>query len=143
MAAVAMAEETTFEDDEFRREVRARMISHQKWLRGAAGGQRAELKNIDLYGWRLPKIALARADLRAICLGRADLHGADLSGANLMLADLEDCDLTGANLVGADLRGARLDGADLRGAILDDIHRKPEDDANKAAEEFISTGGVY
>lgn len=110
---------TTFDDEHFRKEVRSRLIRHQQWLAGETGGVRGDLRNIDLYGWRLPNIVLAKADLRATCLAGADLRGADLSGANLLLADLENADLTGANLIGADLRGARLNGAKLNGARLD------------------------
>jgi hypothetical protein len=44
---------------------------------------------------------------------KADLSGADLSGADLCEANLRGADLCGANLRGADLCGANLRGADL------------------------------
>ena len=62
---------------------------HQKWMNNEPGGERADLREADLW--------------------RADLRGADLWRA----------DLRGANLWGADLRGADLRGADLREADLD------------------------
>ena len=57
---------------------------HTKWLRGADGGERANLSGANL----------SRANL-----SRANLYGADLSGANL----------SGANLYGANLSGAGIE----------------------------------
>ncbi|MEM6491372.1 MAG: pentapeptide repeat-containing protein, partial [Pseudomonadota bacterium] len=125
MAADGLRGETTFSDEGFRREVRNRLIRHQRWVEGHADGVQAELKNLDLYGWRLPGLVIPKADLRATCLVKADLRGADLTGASLMLADLEDCDLTDAILIGADLRGARLNGAKLMGARMDGVDLGP------------------
>ena len=80
---------------------------HELWLRGE-GGERADLREANLW----------RADLRGANLRGADLRGADLMGANLWEANLRGADLRGADLWGADLRGADLRGADLRGADL-------------------------
>ena len=74
---------------------------HRKWLNDEDGGERANLRGVNLRG----------ADLR-----EANLRGADLRGADLREANLRGADLRGVNLRGADLRGANLRGADLRGA---------------------------
>ena len=74
---------------------------HRKWLNDEDGGERANLRGVNLRG----------ADLR-----EANLRGADLRGADLREANLRGADLRGDNLRGADLRGANLRGADLRGA---------------------------
>ena len=63
---------------------------HEAWLRGAPGGQRANLQGADLSD--------------------ANLHWADLSKANLQGADLSKANLSEANLQRADLRGAKLPG---------------------------------
>jgi hypothetical protein len=76
--------------------------AHAKWTRGE-GGERANLRDADLYGANL---------------GGADLRDANLFGADLGGADLRCADLYGANLRGADLRGANLYGANLRDADL-------------------------
>lgn len=57
--------------------------SHSKWLRGKAGGRRANLR--DAY--------LGDANLRDANLRDADLTGANLTGANLGGADLADANL--------------------------------------------------
>nr|DAH48834.1 MAG TPA: pentapeptide repeat protein [Bacteriophage sp.] len=56
-------------------ELKAIIDKHAKWLRGADGGERA-----DLYG----------ANLRGADLRGADLYGADLRDADLYDADLRD-----------------------------------------------------
>jgi len=72
-------------------EIKHTLELHRKWLRGEAGGVRANLCGADLRG--------------------ADLRGANLSGAHLCGADLCGADLCGADLSGADLCGADLCGA--------------------------------
>ena len=69
---------------------------HKLWLANGVGGERADLRNADLY----------YADLRY-----ADLRGADLYGADLRYADLRNADLYYADLRYADLRYADLHGA--------------------------------
>ena len=83
-------------------EFNAILENHKKWLEGN-GGERANLKGVDLRD----------ADLRG-----ANLCGANLCGANLCGANLRDANLCGANLCGAYLRGAYLYGAYLYGANL-------------------------
>jgi len=75
-----------------KKELDSILAEHLKFVRGAAGGKRADLDG-------------------------ADLRGTDLSGAYLSGADLSD-----ANLCGADLSGTDLDGAGLRGAYLSDAN---------------------
>ena len=81
---------------------------HKKWLKSEDGGQRADLRGVNLR----------EADLRGVNLRVADLFGANLRGADLREADLRGADLRGVDLRGADLRGADLRGGDLRGADL-------------------------
>ena len=89
-------------------ELKVVLSRHSAYLRGEAGGERANLRGADLRG----------AHLRGANLRDANLQRADLEGAGLRGADLEGAPLRGANLEGADLRGAGLRGANLRGANL-------------------------
>ena len=84
---------------------------HLMWLRSENGGERADLRDANLYGANLRGANLCGANLCG-----ANLRGANLRGANLYGADLRDANLYGANLRGADLRGANLRGANLYGA---------------------------
>ena len=72
--------------------VRVILEKHKAWLRGKAGGKRADLRGVDLRG----------VDLRG-----ANLYGADLRGANLYGANLREANLYKTNLYGADLCGAK------------------------------------
>lgn len=78
--------------------VRVILEKHKAWLRGKAGGKRADLRGVDLRG---------------VDLHRADLYGADLRGANLYGANLREANLYKTNLYGADLRITDLSGANL------------------------------
>mgnify|MGYP001623647540 CR=1 FL=1 len=91
---------------------------HLKWLRGEAGGERADLSGADLSGADLSGANLSGANLSRANLFVANLSRANLSGANLSGADLSRANLSGANLSGADLSGANLYGANLYGANL-------------------------
>ena len=71
---------------------------HKMWLNNDKGGERADLRGIDLRF----------ADLRFTDLRFADLRGTDLKNADLRFADLINADLRDANLRGADLRFADL-----------------------------------
>ena len=88
----------------------------------------ADLRDVDISGWRFTGTNLRDADLSgANLLGAefedADLSGADLTAANLRGADLRGADLSGANLTDANLRNANLSGANLSGANLADVTR--------------------
>ena len=74
-------------------ELKAILDSHKAWLNGEPGGERANLRDVNMRV----------ADLHEANLYGADLGGADLYGANLRDADLCDADLHGAKLYGADL----------------------------------------
>ena len=84
---------------------------HKMWLNNDKGGERADLRGIDLKN----------ADLRFTDLRFADLRGTDLKNADLRFADLINADLRFADLINADLRDANLRGADLRFADLTSI----------------------
>lgn len=98
--------------------VRVILEKHKAWLRGKAGGKRADLRGVDLRGVDLRGANLHKADLRGANLYRADLRGTNLCEANLHRANLRGADLHRADLYGADLRGANLYGANLREANL-------------------------
>lgn len=98
--------------------VRVILEKHKAWLRGKAGGKRADLRGVDLRGVDLRGANLHEADLRGANLYRADLRGTNLCEANLHRANLRGADLHRADLYGADLRGANLYGANLREANL-------------------------
>ena len=91
---------------------------HAKWARGEDGGERADLRGVDLHDADLCGADLRGADLHDADLCDADLCDADLRKANLCDADLCDADLCGANLCSANLRGANLRGAYLFDANL-------------------------
>ena len=74
---------------------------HAKWARGEDGGERADLRNANLYGADLRNADLRNANLSNADLYGADLRNADLSNANLRNADLCDADLRKANLCDA------------------------------------------
>ena len=86
------------------KEIKKVLDSHQKWINGEDGGERAHMRLADLRGANL-----RGADLREANLSGVDLSGADLSGADIRGADLCRADIRGANLQSADLRGADLD----------------------------------
>jgi uncharacterized protein YjbI with pentapeptide repeats len=106
-----------------------RIISaHHAWLKGDAGGQRADLSrsnftrlnlhDADLSNAEMTEVDLSGSDLQGANLRRATLAGANLQNTNLAKADLGEADLSDADLRNADLRGADLTGADLWRANL-------------------------
>ena len=94
-------------------ELKSTFESHLKWLRGEAGGTRADLTRAVLRGADLTCAVLRGADLTC-----AVLSGADLTRADLTCAVLRGADLTRAVLRGADLTCADLTRADLTCAVL-------------------------
>ncbi len=84
-------------------EIKKILAKHALWLRGAEGGERADLQGASLRFARLQGVSLQGAKLQG-----ADLQGANLQGANLQGADLRGAYLCHAVLQGADLRGADL-----------------------------------
>ena len=98
--------------------VRVILEKHKAWLRGKAGGKRADLRGVDLRGVDLRGANLHEADLRGANLYGADLRGANLYGANLREANLYKTNLYGADLRITDLSGANLNRTNLYGADL-------------------------
>ena len=92
--------------------------SHERWLRGESGGERATFSGVGQRSENLSRSVPIAADLRSSDVRRADLRSADLGDAVLREADLSGADLSRAVLWGADLSGAVLSGANLRGANL-------------------------
>lgn len=77
------------------------LAKHKKWLYAEEGGERANLRNANLWNANLRDADLWGADLRNADLQRADLRGADLRNANLRDANLWDANLRNADLWGA------------------------------------------
>ena len=71
---------------------------HSRWVRGLAGGARADLSLSNLEGLDLCYVDLRGALLRGAKLARANLACARLSGSDLFCVDLRHCDLRGADL---------------------------------------------
>ena len=95
------------------------LAKHKKWLYAEEGGERADLRNADLWGANLRDANLWDADLRNANLRDAGLQRADLRGADLRGADLRNANLRDANLRDANLWDANLRNADLWGAYHD------------------------
>ena len=70
-------------------EIKKVLDSHQKWINGEDGGERAHMRLADLRGADLRGANLCRADIRGADLHLADIRGAALSGADLSGADLD------------------------------------------------------
>ena len=85
------------------KELKMILDRHRKWLNDEEGGERANLREANLY----------RANLREANLYRADLGGANLGEVNLGGANLGEVNLGGANLHGAYICEANLHGANL------------------------------
>ncbi len=103
----------------------------------AAGLQKTDLSNTNLWGADLRNADLSgadlrQADLRKAVLIKALLRGADLEGASLWKADIHQADLQKANLHKTDLAWTKLNRADLKGANLQlaDLEGADLQDAN-------------
>jgi uncharacterized protein YjbI with pentapeptide repeats len=102
------------------RQIDRTVALHERFLRGAAGGQRAFLRYVEAPGIDGRRRLLNDADLTGANLAGSSLAGVHFERAALFCANLEGCDLRAANLRRADLRGARLAGACLSGAVMDE-----------------------
>lgn len=113
-----------------------RFAAHERYTRGAMGGQRAKLTyefinqlvltrrhldEIEFIGCDLPRAQFLYSSLRAASFYCSNIRGADLRGTDLRRADMR-----GAILRGADLYRAVLDGADFRSACLARADRDPK-----------------
>lgn len=87
-----------------KKELEETLEKHKKWLNGE-GGEKANLRFVDLQN-----VDLRGADLRGAALRFASLRGASLREASLREADLRGVDLHFANLQGADLCSTDLRG---------------------------------
>lgn len=102
------------------RQIDRAVALHERFLRGAAGGQRAFLRYVEAPGVDCQRRLLNDADLTGANLEGASFAGAHFERAALFCVNLEGCDLRAANLRRADLRGARMAGAVLSGAVMDE-----------------------
>lgn len=104
------------------KELKEILEKHRLWLETRNSedikGERADLRNANLYKANLRGANLEAADLQGADLRDASLRGANLFDANLFGAKLMCAYLRNANLECTDLRYANLEGADLRGADL-------------------------
>lgn len=74
---------------------------HELWVKGECGGERADLRHVDLSGTTLRHVDLSHANLRNVILRRVDLRGATLRGADLRGAFIGDAILHSVDLSGA------------------------------------------
>ena len=85
---------------------------HRLWFEtNGMHGQRAVLRDTNLYCANLEGADLSVANLSGANLEYANLCYAKLTGADLWDANLSDASLTGADLTGANLTRANLTGA--------------------------------
>jgi uncharacterized protein YjbI with pentapeptide repeats len=98
---------------------------HERFVKGQSGGQRANLKDVDLSGPRLPDINLQSALLAGLNLKKTIVTRGDFHFADLFCANLEDLEGKETDFFRADMRGVQLHGADLRGANLQEVDLRP------------------
>jgi uncharacterized protein YjbI with pentapeptide repeats len=110
---------------------------HERFLRGAAGGQRAFLRYVDAPGTECPRHLLNDADFTGADLEGSSFAGSHFERAAMFCVNLEGCDLRATNLRRADLRGARLAGAMLSGAVMDEADMRAAYIAYPAASEGL------
>jgi uncharacterized protein YjbI with pentapeptide repeats len=119
------------------REIDKVVALHERFLRGASGGQRAFLRFVDATGIDCRRRLLNDADLTGANLEGSAFAGAHFERAALYCANLEGCDLRATNLRRADLRGARLAGAVLSGAVMDEADMRAAYIAYPAGEDGL------
>jgi len=100
---------------------------HALWVRNEPGGEKANLKGVNLEGAYLKGANLEGVNLEGANLAGANLERVYLYGANLKGAYLKGAYLKGANLEGAYLKGAYLKGVNLEGASLGHYQLVPEE----------------
>ena len=66
--------------------------SHAKWLNNEYGGQRANMRDMDLRGVDMQDENMRRANMQC-----ADMQCANMRCANMQCADMQDADMQGAN----------------------------------------------
>src|SRR5688572_13011889 len=107
-------------------ELKSVLSKHALYLRGEAGGERADLQDANLYGANLYSANLQDANLQDAHLQYADLQYADLQGANLHEAKYETkivprgAFIAWKKLVGA-LDGAVLVELEVRGPRVEPV----------------------
>lgn len=90
---------------------------HAKWLAHDEGGERANLREVDLSGAALREVDLSCANLYA-----AKLRGADLRRANLYAADCSEADFSHARMSGVNLHRVNFQRAVLLCTDLNDTN---------------------
>ena len=97
----------------------AAIVAHERYVRGLAGGIRADLKFAKAAGIDLSRRLLDDIELSGADLPEANLAGASLCRASFNCANLVRANLSEANLQRADLRGARIQGVNFELADMD------------------------
>ena len=87
--------------------------SHAKWLNNEYGGQRANMRDMDLWG-----ADMQRANMQGVNMQGANMRCANMQGANMQDADMRDMDLRGVDMQDADMRRANMQGANMRCADM-------------------------
>ena len=119
------------------RDVDRAVALHERFLRGARGGQRAFLRYAEATGIDCRRRLLNDADFTGANLAGSAFTGSHFERAALYCVNLEGCDLRAANLRRADLRGARLAGAVLSGAVMDEADMRAATIAFPTAESGL------
>jgi uncharacterized protein YjbI with pentapeptide repeats len=99
-------------------EFEQRVMSHEAFMAGRVGGQRALKRYMVARGMRCDRRHLNNVDLTGCDLQGTTFIATSLERAVLSEANLSHCNFTAAILVKADLRRARLAGAVLKDAVL-------------------------
>ncbi|HEY3800466.1 MAG TPA: pentapeptide repeat-containing protein [Caulobacteraceae bacterium] len=119
------------------REIDRAVGLHERFLKGAAGGQRAFLRFVEAPGLDCQRRLLNDADFTGANLEGSALAGSHFERAAFYSANLEGCDLRATNFRRADLRGARLAGAVLSGAVMDEADMRAAYIAYPAADDGL------
>lgn len=104
-----------------KKEIRALISNHKKWLEDTSTGERLnlsdkDLHNIDLSNADLRYAILKDCDLKNANLYKTNLEGADLENSCLQFASMAFVNLSGAILIDTDFESAELRNATIEGA---------------------------
>ncbi len=94
--------------------------NHDRYVRGLAGGARADLRGQDFSGLKLAKVNLEGAILSGAHFTDGVIAYANFSAADLFCANFDRADATGANFRRSDLRGSSFRGAKLTDSCMDE-----------------------
>lgn len=91
---------------------------HDWWVRGYAGGARADFSNTDLGGHNLRGANLRMAIFNSTNMTGTDLRAANFDNCMIMASSMVNADCRGASFRNASFHESDLTGADFRGAEM-------------------------